>query len=114
MLQFANFAFPLHKVCQYIDNFDFEFRVPYEYKHNYLEVIKCFIQDDDNSKDLQYELTKFSMDDCQVNVCCPSCNNVLSDPIPLSDGSKGFGDYGLRSKTLDLFKIHHVIVHGYF
>ncbi|KAK6880281.1 hypothetical protein K6H10_002393 [Candida tropicalis] len=102
MLQFANFAFPLHKVCQYIDNFDFEFRVPYEYKHNYLEVIKCFIQDDDNSKDLQYELTKFSMDDCQVNVCCPSCNNVLSDPIPLSDGSKGFGDYGLRSKNIRL------------
>lgn len=104
MLQFANFAFPLHKVCQYIDNIDFEFRAPYEYRHNYLEVIKCFLQDNnpDYNKVLQYEIHEFSLDDNEVTAFCPNCKNILSDPIPLSNGSSGFSDPGLRSKNIRL------------
>ncbi|RCK62915.1 hypothetical protein Cantr_09125 [Candida viswanathii] len=100
MLQFANFPFPLHKVCQYIDNYDFEFRVPFEYKHNYLEVIKCFAPHDPLV--LRYEIIEFSPSDNHVTVCCPNCKNTLSDPIPLSNGTKGFGDHGLRSKNIRL------------
>ncbi|EMG48657.1 hypothetical protein G210_0731 [Candida maltosa Xu316] len=100
MLQFANFPLPLHKICQFIDNHTFEFVVPHEYKHNYLEVLKCFTKSD---IDLRYDVTdNFDYTQHYVTVSCPNCYKKLSDPIVLCNGASGFADSGLKCKNIRL------------
>ena len=98
MEEFANLPLPLHLINQFIDNTTFEFNVPHEYKHNYLQIIKCTTID---TLDSQYEVDRFGFEAKCVTITCPNCKHVISEPIKLQNEMEtGFFDKKFATKNI--------------
>ena len=76
MEEFANLPLPLHLINQFIDNTTFEFNVPHEYKHNYLQIIKCTTID---TLDSQYDVDRFGFEAKCVTITCLIVNTLYQN-----------------------------------
>ena len=86
-LEFAFYAFPLHRLNLAIDNHLFEYVPEEKAKLAYLEVVKPY------SDDLTYDFVGFSMWEQLTDIYCPICQEMLLQSVPVTNTEEtGFAD----------------------